>query len=150
MVTGLASLISTISGAPTLPQNSLAAARSLSSVGAAAFNRRFPAGAPTSPCGSGPAVVAGIPYYSASGTSVVTNLFDPDSVLAITGRVFGSEANDGLVSRCSSRWGMVLRDNYPWNHMDIVNQSFGLRGWFSPDPLAFYRTHANRLKLAGL
>ena len=26
----------------------------------------------------------------------------------------------------------------------------GLRGWFTPDPVAFYRTQANRLRNAGL
>ena len=44
----------------------------------------------------------------------------------------------------------MLRDDYPWNHLDEVNQTFGLRGWFTPDPVAFYRTQANRLKNAGL
>jgi triacylglycerol lipase len=34
------------------------------------------------------------------------------------------------------------------NHMDAVNQAIGLRGLF--DPVALYRQHANRLKLAGV
>jgi triacylglycerol lipase len=45
---------------------------------------------------------------------------------------------------------MVLRDDYPWNHLDQVNQSLGLRGVLSPDPRAVYRLHANRLKRLGL
>lgn len=146
----LASIISTISGAPRLPQNTEAALKSLSSAGSKAFNQRFPAGAPTSNCGSGAAVVNGVRYYSAGGTSVVTNPLDADSALAITSVLFLGKANDGVVERCSSRWGTVLRDNYPWNHLDQVNQTFGLRGWFTPDPVAFYRTQANRLKNAGL
>ena len=81
---------------------------------------------------------------------MVTHLFDPDSVLGVTSLMFGGRANDGLVERCSSRWGVVLRDDYPWNHMDQVNQTFGMRGWGTPDPVAFYRSHANRLKLLGL
>jgi triacylglycerol lipase len=90
-------------------------------------------------------------YYSASGTSVLTNLLDlSDPLLGLTALYFGGESNDGLVSRCSSHWGTVLRDDYPWNHLDEVNQMFGLRGWFTPDPVAFYRTQANRLKIAGL
>jgi triacylglycerol lipase len=44
----------------------------------------------------------------------------------------------------------VLKDNYAWNHLDEVNQGFGLRGLFSQDPVAFYRSQANRLKAAGL
>jgi triacylglycerol lipase len=146
----LASIISAISGAPRLPQNSEAALRSLSTAGSQAFNQRFPSGAPTTACGSGASVVNGVRYYSAGGTSVVTNLLDVDSSLSITSVLFLGKANDGLVERCSSRWGTVLRDNYPWNHLDEVNQTFGLRGWFTPDPVAFYRTQANRLKNAGL
>lgn len=95
-------------------------------------------------------MVNGVRYYSASGTGVVTNLFDPDALLGVTSLFFGGRANDGLVERCSSRWGVVLRDDYPWNHMDQVNQTFGMRGWGTPDPVAFYRSHANRLKLLGL
>jgi triacylglycerol lipase len=44
----------------------------------------------------------------------------------------------------------VVRDDYPWNHLDEVNQAFGLRGLFSPDPVAMYRAQANRLKSLGL
>jgi triacylglycerol lipase len=146
----LAGIISAISGAPSLPQNSEAAMKSLTTAGSQAFTQRFPAGAPNSSCGSGPGLVNGIRYYSAGGTSVVTNLFDVDSALSITSVLFLGKANDGLVERCSSHWGTVLRDDYPWNHLDEVNQTFGLRGWFTPDPVAFYRTQANRLKQAGL
>ena len=34
--------------------------------------------------------------------------------------------------------------------LDEVNMIFGLRDIFSPDPVALYRQHANRLKLQGL
>jgi triacylglycerol lipase len=146
----LAGIISAISGAPSLPQNSEAAMKSLTTAGSRAFTQRFPAGAPSSSCGSGPGLVNGVRYYSAGGTSVVTNLFDADSALSITSVLFLGKANDGLVEQCSSHWGTVLRDDYPWNHLDEVNQTFGLRGWFTPDPVAFYRTQANRLKQAGL
>lgn len=133
------------------PQNSLAALASLSSAGARAFNSRHPQGAPTTSCGTGPAVVNGIRYYSLSGTSVLTNVFDvSDPVLGAGSLFFGFEQNDGLVGRCSSRWGVVLRDDYPWNHMDEVNQFLGLRGLFSPSPASVLRAHANRLKNLGL
>ena len=151
LINGFASVISLLSGAPGLPQNSEAAMISLTTQGSAAFNQRFPQGRPTSHCGQGPASVNGVRYYSASGTSVITNVLDPlDGFLGLSSLAFWGQANDGLVGRCSSRWGTVLRDNYPWNHLDEVNQSFGLRGLFTPDPVAFYRTQANRLKQAGL
>jgi triacylglycerol lipase len=151
LVNGFASVISLLSGSPGLPQNSEAAMISLTTQGSAAFNQRFPQGRPTSHCGQGPASVNGVRYYSASGTSVITNVLDPlDGFLGLSSLAFWGQANDGLVGRCSSRWGTVLRDDYPWNHLDEVNQSFGLRGLFTPDPVAFYRTQANRLKQAGL
>ena len=124
---------------------------SLTSAGAASFNARFPAGKPTTSCGQGPATANGVRYYSASGTSVVTNVLDPtDGLLGITSLMFKGSPNDGLVGRCSSHWGQVLRDDYPWNHVDQMNHAFGLRGLFTPDPVAFYRAHANRLQQAGL
>jgi triacylglycerol lipase len=123
----------------------------LNSAGTKAFNARYPQGAPGSPCGSGAARVNGISYYSVGGTSVLTNGFDiSDAVLAIGALTYGMEPNDGLVGRCSSHWGLVLKDNYKWNHLDEVNQVFGLRGLFAEDPVAFYRSQANRLKLSGL
>jgi triacylglycerol lipase len=70
--------------------------------------------------------------------------------MAAGGLFFGFEQNDGLVGKCSSHWGKVIRDDYPWNHLDEVNQAFGLRGLFSPDPVAMYRAQANRLKSLGL
>jgi triacylglycerol lipase len=146
----LSRVIDALGGGVRLPQSSDGAMRSLTTAGAKDFNSRFPQGAPDGPCGSGAPIVNGVRYYSVSGTGRVTNLFDPDSVLGITSLFFGGRDNDGLVERCSSRWGEVLRDDYPWNHADQINQTFGMRGWGTPDPVAFYRSHANRLKLAGL
>lgn len=133
------------------PQNSLAALGSLSSAGSSAFNARHPQGKPTTSCGSGAATVNGIRYYSMSGTSVLTNVFDiSDAALGAGGLFFGFEQNDGLVGRCSSRWGTVLRDDYGWNHLDEVNQFLGLRGLFSSNPQSVYRAQANRLQSLGL
>nr|WP_259371902.1 triacylglycerol lipase [Caldimonas mangrovi] len=147
----LSRLLSALSGRPELPQNSLAALQSLSTRGAQDFNRRFPQGQPGSACGQGPAIVNGIRYYSSGGTSVLTHLLDPaDGFLGATSVFFGFEPNDGLVGRCSSHWGEVLRDDYPWNHVDAINHTFGLRAWFTPDPVAFYRAQAHRLRQAGL
>jgi triacylglycerol lipase len=148
---GLATVESFLSGQPRLPQDSLAALMSLNSAGAASFNSRYPAGQPTSSCGQGAPVANGVRYYSLGGTSVLTNFLDPsDALLGITSLYFGFEQNDGLVGRCSSHWGTVLRDNYGWNHLDEVNQALGLRGIFSSDPVSVLRAQANRLKTMGL
>ncbi len=147
----LAGLIGYLSGNPGTPQNALAALMELSTAGAADFNRRFPQAAPTTRCGSGAGTVNGVRYFSAGGISVLTNVLDvSDGALGLTATFFGFEQNDGLVSQCSSRWGTVLRDDYPWNHGDEVNQVFGLRGLFAPDPVGFYRAQANRLRNLGL
>lgn len=149
-VNTLTSVMGWFTGTPQLPQNALAAMESLTTAGSQRFTQKFPQGAPTKACGSGPGVVNGIRYYSIGGTSPLTNVLDPLDGAMVAGSLFISGDSDGLVSRCSSRWGEVLRDNYPWNHMDEVNHSFGLRGLNTPDPVAFYRSHANRLKNLGL
>ena len=151
VVNGFASVISFITGSSALPQDALGALQSLNTAGAAQFNAKYPQGAPTSNCGSGPGKVNGISYYSVGGTSVLTNPFDiSDPILALGALSFGTEANDGLVGKCSSHWGAVLKNNYSWNHLDEANQIFGLRGLFAQDPVAFYRSQANRLKTGGL
>lgn len=133
------------------PQNALGALASLSTAGSTQFNARHPQGKPTTSCGSGAATVNGIRYYSLSGTSVLTNIFDiSDPLMGAGSLVFGFEANDGLVGRCSSHWGTVLRDDYGWNHLDEVNQFLGLRGLFSSSPASVLRAQANRLKTLGL
>ncbi|MBB4011423.1 esterase/lipase family protein [Niveibacterium umoris] len=151
LVNGLGQLIGLLSGNGS-PQDALGTLASLNTAGARDFNRRFPAGAPTQSCGQGPELAAnGVRYYSAGGTSVATNVLDVlDPMLIASSLVFGFEANDGLVSRCSSHWGKVLRDDYGWNHIDEINHLFGLRGLFSSDPTAFYRSQANRLRNLGL
>lgn len=141
-------LINLGSGGTSLPQMPTAALNSLSTSGSLAFNRRFPQALP-SDCGSGPELVNGVRYYSWAGTQPVTNLLDvSDGPLGIMSLVFG-EANDGLVSACSSRLGKHLGD-YRQNHLDEVNQVVGLRDWFAADPVTLYRQHANRLKQANL
>ncbi len=132
------------------PQDSLAAMNSLTTTGAAAFNRTFPAGVPTTACGSGDAVANGVRYYSWSGTSHLTSVVDPsDWSMALLG-VLVPGPNDGLVPQCSSHLGTVVRDNYKMNHLDAVNQVLGLVSIFETNPKTIFRQHANRLKLAGL
>jgi len=132
------------------PLDAVAALDSLTSSGAAAFNASYPQGLPTSSCGAGPAAANGIRFYSWSGTGLLTNVLDvSDPVLALTSTVY-PESNDGLVGRCSSHFGTVIRDNYFQNHLDEVNQVLGLVSIFEASPSSIYRAHANRLKNAGL
>lgn len=134
-----------LSGHPDLPQD--AAALTAWATNTTAFNDRFPAGRPTTYCGQGAEQVNGIYYYSVAGNKPKTNVFDPsDLVMQVDPAVPG----DGLVSVCAAHWGKVLRDDYPWNHLDEMNHLFGLTDWRAPSPLAFYRAQANRLKLLGL
>ena len=130
-------------------QDSLAGLYSLTSKGSADFNSRFPAGIPTTACGTGTELVNGIRYYSWSGTSTLTNAFDPIDYALVATSLLIPEANDGLVPRCSSHLGTVLRDNYAYNHLDEVTQVVGLVG-FLQDPVSVYRQQANRLKNQGL
>jgi len=132
------------------PQDAIAALDSLTTAGLAAFNAQYPQGVPTTACGAGAASVNGIRYYSWSGTGILTNALDvSDGPLALSS-FFYPEANDGLVGRCSSHLGTVIRDNYFQNHLDEVNQILGLVSIFEASPPSLFRTHANRLKNLGL
>ena len=151
LTNGMGALIHFLSGSPsTEPQNSLGSLESLNSEGAARFNAKYPQGVPTSACGEGAYKVNGVRYYSWSGTSPLTNPLDVSDAMLGAGSLAFDEANDGLVGRCSSHLGMVIRDNYRMNHLDEVNQVLGLTSLFETDPVTIYRQHANRLKNAGL
>ena len=151
IVNGLGGLINLLSGSSsTSPQNALGTLASLNSVGAASFNAKFPQGMPSSACGEGAYSVGGVRYYSWSGTSPVTNLLDPSDLLTGAASLTFKDANDGLVGRCSSHLGKVIRDNYRMNHLDEVNQFIGLTSLFETSPISVYRQHANRLKNASL
>lgn len=152
VVNGFFTIVDLLSG-ENYEQDSLAGLASLTSEGAAEFNNQFPAGLPSSenPCGNGPAEENGIRFYSWSGTSQLTNALDvSDYALSLTSLAFEGKANDGLVGRCSSHFGTVIRDNYRMNHLDEVNQLLGLTHLFETNPKAVLRIHANRLKQAGL
>ncbi|MCQ2046131.1 triacylglycerol lipase [Pseudomonas kunmingensis] len=151
LVNAMGSFINLVSGSSsTAPQDSLGSLESLNSEGAARFNAKFPQGIPTTACGEGAYKVNGVRYYSWSGTSPLTNPLDISDAMMGAGALAFSGPNDGLVGRCSSHLGMVIRDNYRMNHLDEVNQFMGLTSLFETDPVSVYRQHANRLKNAGL
>ncbi|MBB1420350.1 triacylglycerol lipase [Pseudoalteromonas sp. SG43-7] len=144
-------LIALLSDNSQLPQDALGALESLTTEGALAFNQKYQEGLPAEQCQQGPMYASnGVYYFSWSGTRTLTNIFDPsDAALAITAILIPGD-DDGLVSRCSSHLGYVLKDNYRMNHLDEVNQLIGFHHLFATDPLTVYRQHANRLKKLGL
>lgn len=147
----LASIIAGISGNNGLPSDTIAAMESLTTVGSVAFNQRYPEGIPAQYCGQGSALGDnGVYYFSWSGSGQLTHVFDAsDYPLSLTGLLF-NEPNDGLVSSCSSHLGLVIKDNYQMNHLDEVNQTFGLVSWFETNPVTLYRQHLSRLAQLGL
>lgn len=147
-IQGGADVIALLAGTPHRNE-ARPAIEALTTAGAAAFNARYPAGVPTG-CGDGAHVVGGIRYYSWSGTATITLPLDPsDALLAFTAALI-PEPSDGLVGRCSSHLGRVIRDDYSQNHLDQVNHVLGLVGLFGPRPVRLYRDHARRLRDAGL
>ncbi len=144
-VASVGKFIDTLSGSPTLPQDP--EALKAWATDTARFNSAFPAGVPLQPCRSGPELAGnGVRYYSVAGVGVKTNAWDPVDALFKA----GPEPSDGLVTVCAAHWGKMLRADYPWNHMDQINQVFGLIGKGAPDPVAFYVGQAGRLKALGL
>ncbi len=132
------------------PINLPATVAALSTPGALAFNQRYPAGVPDSPCGEGAHEVNGVRYYSYAGVGHWGRWYSlADQVMAITGHVFTQDAdNDGLVGRCASHLGEVVRDDLPLNHFHVVRQLMG----FTPDTVdvgEVYLQHVQRLQAAG-
>jgi triacylglycerol lipase len=136
----------------TYPHDTMASVESISTEGSLAFNQNFPMGVPTTACGEGAYQEKNIYMYSFSGNQALTNVLDPlESVFSSGSLIVDIKGdNDGMVSRCSAKFGRTIRDTLPWNHADEVNQVLGLKSIFAPDPVDIYRQHANRLKLQGL
>lgn len=137
----------------SLPSDTKASLNSISEKGSAIFNQKYPTTALGATCQQqGTATDKGVYYYSWSGRAQTTNLLDVlDSIITVAAPLsYKNLDNDGLVATCNSHLGKVIRDDYYLNHLDEVNMLFGLRSVFSPDPVALYRQHANRLKLQGL
>ena len=149
-------------GLSDLPQDALAAVKSLSTAGAAEFTKKFPQGmaldaqGKATGCADGPARVNGVRYYSWSGTKTINESAEGDPwlklLLEISGvsrDLFGNAENDGLVGVCSSKLGESL-GNQPLNHIQEVNADLGLRDPNAPDVPSLYRMHVNKLRQAGL
>ena len=108
------------------------------------FNNEFPAGRTAE-------FENGQYFHSYAGNVVKTNGWDiSDLLLAYTGKYYGTEANDGLVSPAEATWGKPIDLALPWNHLDEINQVLGTIGKGAPDPKAYYVNIANRLKGKGL
>ena len=136
------------------PNDPVAAVAAFAPAAIAQFNADFPGGLPVSYCGEGEAVTqssAGpIRNYSWNGNAPMTNVFDIfDLAFGLLGDLYDEE-NDGLVEVCSSHFGVVLRDDYYMNHLDEINQMLGLVALSETNPKSVFRSHANRLKNAGL
>ena len=147
-------VINFASGDDDFPTDGLGMTHSLTTVGTIEFNETYPEGVPEYYCGEGEEVASnGVHYYSWSGGSPTTNIFDAsDAALALTSLAFSNsnEANDGAVSICSSHLGKVIKDDYKMNHLDEINHLFGLVSWWETNPEALYRNHVNNLASMGL
>ena len=172
----LGTLLAALSGDPGQQPNALASIATLSTAGAASFNADYPAGLRTGSCRNAPwrnvgrwwwprwvrdysvndgaHQVNGVKYYSWGSSYVALTNSNPldlfDAVLGITNVLHNGAANDGLVARCSTHMGDVIRDDYTMNHVDQMNGLFALRGLFTSAPIPTYTAHARRLKSAGL
>ena len=145
LTSGFGSFVAWISGQSKLPQDVEAIKNFAAEVND--FAVRFPGGVPSSYCGlDGKEYQNGIYFYSVTGARAKTNAWD----LSDAAMLDSTTPSDGVITVCSARFGKVIRDDYPWNHIDEMNHIFGLLGKGAPDPVAFYRTQANRLKLKGL
>ncbi len=172
----IGSMIALLSGDSSQESNAIGAIEALNEAGAAEYTAKYPQGVRSGSCKDTPSYnagrwwwpnwvkdysvndgqhqVNGVRYYSWSGTYngvFDSNVLDPlDGVLALANVLHSGEENDGLVERCSSHMGDVIRDDYTLNHGDEINGFFGLRGLWSSAPLPIYSAQARRLKSAGL
>jgi len=150
---------------------------SLTSAGAQRFNNVIPQGLRTGSCRTVPLRIRrlswwrfefyrdysvndgqhasnGIKFMSLAGKTELYNFNFADSLdwaLTLTSLSFGAhEDHDGLVGRCSTHFGDVVRDDYVLNHNDFVNATRGMRGFGTNDPVAVMKQQARRMKSQGL
>jgi triacylglycerol lipase len=91
-----------------------------------------------------------VKYFSWAGVGSLTNPVDLLDPVWVLGTTMAGPNNDGLVPKCSTHLGKVIRDDYWLNHIDETNMIFGLIGPFAQKPTALFRAHANRLRNEGL
>ncbi len=146
-------LTNILQGNPNLPISFERSLISLSEKGSAEFNAKYPTAAIPQDCGHGQKITSnGVYHYSWTGVAQATNPLDVIdlAISTMAPRAYKNKDNDGLVSRCNTHFGQVIRDNYNQTHLDEINQMLSLKALFGPDPVSLYRQHANRLKLEGL
>jgi len=148
LVGALGDLMTLMSGS-TDANDARASLTSLSTAGMAELNAAYPA-AVAADCGQGEPVVNGIHYYSWGGVGNLTNALDLLDPLWLLNGIANFGESDGMVPRCSTHLGQVIRDNYWQNHIDQTNMIFGLVMPLGPRPATLYRAQANRLRNAGL
>jgi len=167
--------LAVLSGDSSQQVNAMGSLESLNTEGALAFNADHPQGLRQGACQETPSYnvgrwwwpnwvkdysvndgaheVNGINYYSWSGTYnpvFDSNILDPaDALLGVTWWMV-SESSDGVVGRCSSHMGKVIRDDYTMNHADEINGMWGIRSLWAHNPVQLYVDHARRLKNTGL
>lgn len=153
----IAPLETILEGNPNLPNNLDRSLKSISEEGSLEFNRKYPTAAIPTDCGQGQGqgqkvTENGVYHYSWSGKAQLTNPLDliDVSISQLAPIAYGNKENDGLVSRCSTHLGQVIRDDYNQTHLDEVNLMLGLKALFGQDPVSLYRQQLNRLKLEGL
>ena len=56
--------------------------------------------------------------FAITGNKAKTNAWD----LSDLGMVEGATPSDGAIPVCASHFGKVLRNDYPWNHIDEMNK----------------------------
>lgn len=131
-------------------QDAEASLKSFTGATLAAFNQRYPYGLPTEYCGEGKAVDNGIRYYSWAGIEVLTSTFDFTDYMFYLTSFADDRPSDGLVERCSSHLGKVIRDDYRHNHLDLVNGMWGQVGQYDTNPVDIFIEHAKRLEADGV
>lgn len=135
--------------------NAMVATVAMTRAAAVDFNRRFPEGAPVvqgTPTGSENGS-NGVKYFSitgnADGKTNGMDLLDSVVVAPSAKTAFQGIEADGLVELESQYWGKHLK-TYPWNHMDEVNQLWGLLGSGAPSPKDVFRSLMQTLQSKGL
>lgn len=158
LTSGMGAIVSLLSGGPNpFEQSAEAVLKGADPDDYVRFNASYPAGMPTSDCGTkGDAKVNDVYYWSWGGVGgyfgTQTNALDlVDSfLLDYIALTFKSDVkNDGVVPLCGQYLGTAIKHSYRHNHVDAMRHLFGLMG-IETDPKTIYRTHANRLKNAGL